>query len=330
MFKERLPFSHSIGVCSPDFEEACCFINAHIDDRNVSPLSAGGTGNNILTCQSLGGSLLFGGQWSERVHIQSEAQTTFHVIQVLEGAIYCKPAKSHAVRGELLVMPPKEQADLIWEQSTKAVVISLSRQALIDQFGLRVIEAPNQTTRIIASDQKDALLLQSHIECLARQHHLCAGEIEPAIQNQWEQLLLTQLTQLLTSSGPDDHPVVLPCHIRLAVDWVMAHLEDPISVGDLLNVTGTSRRSLETGFRTYLNTTPAKFILNRKLVGVRNALQSDSNLNIGDIAFSFGFNHLSHFTQQYKETFGELPSETIQRRRHERILFGKKARSRAT
>lgn len=75
MKKDDVPFSHNIGVQSSDFEEARCFINSRIDDREVSPLSASGSANNLLTCQPLGAllSLVLNGRrksMSSRMHSQ--------------------------------------------------------------------------------------------------------------------------------------------------------------------------------------------------------------------------------------------------------------------
>jgi AraC family ethanolamine operon transcriptional activator len=36
-------------------------------------------------------------------------------------------------------------------------------------------------------------------------------------------------------------------------------------------------------------------------------------VSIGDVAASWGFWHWSHFAGKYRELFGELPSQTLQR-----------------
>ncbi|MCG2579429.1 MAG: helix-turn-helix domain-containing protein [Marinobacter sp.] len=328
MKKDNVPFFHNIGVQSSDFEEARCFINSRIDDREVSPLSASGSAENLLTWQPLGGTTLFGAQWSEKVHIQSDTQSTFHAVLVLSGSIRCNTLNQDITANSLLLIAPGKLADLVWEKSTKAVVISLSRQSLIDHLGVPGLELLRDTTTLVPDNHQDAQLVKNGIECLAQQHQICRGNIDISIQKQWENLLLAQLSNQLHRPGMEN-PTILPGRIRLATDWILAHIKEPMSVCDLLRITGASRRSLESGFRTYLNTTPAKFILCHKLKGVREILRSNPDISIGDAAFSYSFNHLSHFTRQYQEAFGELPSETLRQYREVTCILPKKARRRA-
>lgn len=328
MKRDDVPFSHNIGVQSSDFEEARCFINSRIDDREVSPLSASGNSENLLTWQPLGGTTLFGAQWSEKVHIQSDTQSTFHAVLVLSGSIHCNTLNQDITANSLLLIAPGKLADLVWEKSTKAVVISLSRQTLIDNLGVPGLELLRDSTTLVPDNHQDAQLLKNGIDCLAQQHQICRGNIEISIQQQWESLLVAQLSNQLHRPGMEN-PTVLPVRIRLATEWIRAHIKEPMSVCDLLRITGASRRSLESGFRTYLDTTPAKFILCHKLKGVREILRSDPDISIGDAAFSYGFNHLSHFTRQYQEAFGELPSDTLRQCREVTCILPKKARRRA-
>ncbi|MCK2148085.1 helix-turn-helix domain-containing protein [Marinobacter alexandrii] len=326
MKKNDVPFTHNIGVQSSDFEEARCFINSRIDDREVSPLSASGNAKNLLTWQPLGGTTLFGAQWSEKVHIQSGAQSTFHAVLALSGSIHCNTLNKEVTDNSLLLIAPGKTADLVWEKSARAVVISLSRQALIDHLGIPNLEFLRDTTTLVPHNHQDAQILKNGIQCLAQQHQICGGNINIPVQKQWESLLVAQLANQLSRPGMEN-PTILPGRIRLAVEWILTHLREPISVCDLLRITGVSRRSLESGFRSCLNTTPAKFILCHKLKGVRETLRSDPEISIGDAAFSYGFNHLSHFTKKYQETFGELPSETVRQRREAIFVLPKKTRT---
>lgn len=309
MDQHAVPFLNNVGVGSPDFDEARQFINSQLDNREVVPLSHGGDSPNIITSQPLDRSILFGAKWSEKVHIRSEPQTTFHAILVLSGCIHCKAGKSDIAAGGLVIIAPGQQVDLVWEKSTRSVVISFSRQALIDHLGIPYLEALGQPSAVLAPEEKDARLIRQSIECIAKTHEICEGKMDPAFQRQWQGLLLCHFSNRLTQASRDN-PIILPRKVRLATEWIHAHIREPMAVTDLLRVTESSRRSLESGFRTYLNTTPARYILCQKLKGVRDLLRSDSEISVGDAAFAFGFHHLSHFTRQYQNAFGELPSKT--------------------
>jgi AraC family ethanolamine operon transcriptional activator len=78
----------------------------------------------------------------------------------------------------------------------------------------------------------------------------------------------------------------------------------------------TSRRTLQNSFRQVADTTPVHYIRCLRLEAVRRQLLSarPNELNITQAAMSCGFTHLSHFSEQYKALFGELPSETLRQR----------------
>lgn len=330
MNNKPIPFQHNTGVRSHDFDEARAFINTHIDDRDVVPLSfhqRGQLSENLLTLQPLGTSALFGAMWSEKVHIQSDTQSTFHAVLVLWGNIHCKSLGTDASANSIVLIAPGQRADLVWERGTQAVVMSLGRQSIIDTLGVPDLDLLRKSNTVIPGDHPDAQLLRNIILCLAQQHDISQGQIEPSVQRHWEGLLLSQFSNQLHATG-SPAPTLLPGRIRLASEWIHAHIREPISVCDLLRITGASRRSLESGFRSYLNTTPARYILCHKLKGVRELLRNEPDINIGDAAFLYGFNHLSHFTRQYQEAFGERPSETLHRCRDARVAFSKKAQHR--
>lgn len=323
MNQHNVPFLNNVGVQSADFDEARQFINSLVDSREVSPLSAGSRAENILTWQPLDNSTLFGAHWSEKVHIQSEPQTTFHAILVLEGCIHCKARKSDVTAGGLLLIAPGQQADLVWEKSTRSVVINLSRQALVDHLGIPCLEMLGKTSAVLAPDEQNVRLIRQGIECIAQQHDICNGKLDSLLQKQWQSLLLTHFSSLVLRNA-NINPTVLPRKVRVATDWIQTHIREPISVCDLLRVSGSSRRSLESGFRTYLNTTPARYILCHKLKGVRDLLRTDGDITVGNAAFAFGFQHLSHFTRQYQDAFGERPSETVRQRQQSRVILQEK------
>lgn len=85
-----------------------------------------------------------------------------------------------------------------------------------------------------------------------------------------------------------------------------------ISVTDLVNRVGVSRRKLEYAFRSQFDKSPAEYIRLVQLNEIRSALldEANQNLSIGDIAARYGIWHLSRLAQYYRTQFGELPSET--------------------
>ena len=75
---------------------------------------------------------------------------------------------------------------------------------------------------------------------------------------------------------------------------------------------GVTRRALEQAFRAAFDTSPAQFLLARRLTRVRDRL-SRGDEPVIDTAWSEGFQHPSRFAAQYHRLFGERPSETLYR-----------------
>ncbi|WP_029189559.1 helix-turn-helix domain-containing protein [Vibrio cyclitrophicus] len=85
----------------------------------------------------------------------------------------------------------------------------------------------------------------------------------------------------------------------------------PITVTELCDAVYVSRRTLQYTFEYCCDISPKQFIQSVRLNQVRRILQNPSEQRcINEIAFDFGFFHLGHFCQSYKQLFGESPMQT--------------------
>ncbi len=106
--------------------------------------------------------------------------------------------------------------------------------------------------------------------------------------------------------------------VRRSIEYIEQHLAEPIVLADLVRHTGMSSRSIQSGFREDLDTTPVAFIRERRLIRVRNALSaavSEDGLTVTEAAQRWGFTHLGSFSVLYRQRFGESPSQTLRRPR---------------
>ena len=86
------------------------------------------------------------------------------------------------------------------------------------------------------------------------------------------------------------------------------------SVAAELNI---SERQLYNAFKESYGITPKKFLQNLRLNAVKQELldAKKGHILIADVAYKFGFNHMSHFTSEYKKLFGTTPSATLSKKR---------------
>jgi AraC family ethanolamine operon transcriptional activator len=103
--------------------------------------------------------------------------------------------------------------------------------------------------------------------------------------------------------------------VRRVEQHLLADLATPQTIDDLCDIGNTSRRTLEYSFRDYFGTSPKSFIKALKLNAARNDLMAANygTEQIVEIAFGLGFTHMSQFSTDYRQMFGEKPSETLRR-----------------
>ena len=102
-----------------------------------------------------------------------------------------------------------------------------------------------------------------------------------------------------------------------ADEYLRAHMDRPIYTEELCDALAASASSLAEAFRTVFGVSPHRFLKLRRMTMVRAALQSPEGPTplVKSVVLSHGFWHLGQFAHDYRETFGEAPSETLARTR---------------
>jgi AraC-like DNA-binding protein len=104
--------------------------------------------------------------------------------------------------------------------------------------------------------------------------------------------------------------------IKRAIDFIHANLDMPITIKDIIDVTGVPGRTLFKHFRDYQGISPMQYLRNARFDRVRRArLAAETHASVTMIAMEAGFMHLGRFAVEYRQRFGESPSETLRRRK---------------
>lgn len=105
----------------------------------------------------------------------------------------------------------------------------------------------------------------------------------------------------------------VPGYIRRARDYMWRHCAANLTMTDVAAEVQVSLRTLEGGFRKFLDTTPGVYLRTLRLRMAREKLQSDSDArSIGEIAKACGFQHVGRFARYYMQAYGETPSQSRQ------------------
>lgn len=104
-----------------------------------------------------------------------------------------------------------------------------------------------------------------------------------------------------------------PAYIRKVRDFIVEHAHEEICANDLQQLAGVSKSKLYEEFQQYYGTSPIAYLKKYRLQQIYKILSTSGHskkISISQLAYEWGFNHLSRFSQEYKDEFGEKPSET--------------------
>jgi AraC family ethanolamine operon transcriptional activator len=105
--------------------------------------------------------------------------------------------------------------------------------------------------------------------------------------------------------------------VRKVEDWVDGQSPATVHIADLSGALHLSRRTLQRAFTETLGMGPARYLTLRRLMAVRAELRraDPGATSVTTAAAKYGFWELGRFAQDYKRTFGERPSETLNKTR---------------
>ena len=133
-----------------------------------------------------------------------------------------------------------------------------------------------------------------------------------------ERLIDAYLSALDSSRDASLRPAALrprrrTARLRAAIDRLNADNSGNVTLTDLCEAAGVSRRGLEQIFRELAGTTPSTVIQRHRLHGVRRTLMAASPAPgaVKQAAYHWGFWHLGRFAVDYRRLFGESPSVTL-------------------
>jgi AraC family transcriptional regulator len=98
-----------------------------------------------------------------------------------------------------------------------------------------------------------------------------------------------------------------PASLRRIEDYIRANLSRAISLADLANIAGLSRRHFLRAFRASVGKTPLGHVRALRIEEAKRHL-SDAQRSITDVALECGFSHAQHFTTSFRVATGVTPS----------------------
>ena len=228
--------------------------------------------------------------------------------------VHCSPKQA-------VMISPTLGVDMQFGEGCEQLIVQIERTDLerqMEQQLGRHIELPVEFAPAVPLDtlfaKEITSLLRYMIMTLTKTGGICSSSIA---RNHMASLLISGLINCLNHNYLEelaegkDRP--RPAYISKAQEFMRLNFAEPIGPADVAKAVDVSTRALFAGFRTYLHTTPMRYLKDLRLDMVHRTLCSlgPHRTSVTTIAMNYGFLHLGHFCAAYKQKFGELPHETL-------------------
>ena len=224
--------------------------------------------------------------------------------------------------GEMCVLDPEEKVRQVFCEGYKHFTVKMSKEGLESVLMQELGFKPNELhfspkpVRFEGRSVAFAQLVRTICDDLdngssAFEHSRASKGVEETLQR----LLLAAVPHNHSDLFDAPKSIAAPYYVRRVEAFINQRISDPISMDEMVSVSGVSARSLHAGFRRFRDTTPMNYLKNRRLLLAHRRLLNGADLGVTvtDVALGCGFTHLSKFARDYHERFGERPSETLKK-----------------
>jgi AraC family ethanolamine operon transcriptional activator len=141
----------------------------------------------------------------------------------------------------------------------------------------------------------------------------------PEVRRFQEESLLTAAVHAAQSADEPSHQAVISHRraVMRALAVLEARCDEPVYLAELCEAAGVSERTLRTAFQRIHGVSPIRYLHLHRMGQARRALlRADSVKDrVSEIATRFGFANLGRFAVEFRQLFGESPSELLRARR---------------
>ena len=205
--------------------------------------------------------------------------------------------------GNLIIVPTGADAEFTIPENTSWTAINIS-EAHLAKYGLKV-----RTSQLFH-------LKKERFDKFNQTYMVLESELSKGRESQevLQDMILSHFIQTIESFdntielGYSDG-YLMALNLR---DYIIEHIEEPLQMYQLCQLTNKSVRTIERIFKQVFNFPVREYHKCCRMHLIRQTLIHDKNSSVSDAALKYGYLHMGHFSQKYKKLFGELPSHTLQ------------------
>lgn len=303
--------------------EVSSYVKSHIGDHSIE-LSRN-TSRAMLNYRKFGTIGLSQLSYGERVVVSSTygLQHAYHLQLVLCGSCEARHSRkslaSILTPGMGIVINPTDPAHLTYSDDCVKIIIRLPVGLINSCCSDRLGYIPSDGLQFAshAFQLEECSTFSKLIELLfleANSEQLTGLPVSSSIC----MLLTNKMLEVFPHDLPAFHSPSADADFFDPIDrYIDEHARlDTLTVADLARLSNVSLRTLYDRFKKIKGVTPQAYIKARRLRNIYRHIHASSVgrvRSVTEVAMDFGFTHLGRFSSEYKQLFGELPSETLRR-----------------
>ncbi|MFZ0408245.1 MAG: AraC family transcriptional regulator [Cyanobium sp.] len=145
-----------------------------------------------------------------------------------------------------------------------------------------------------------------------------AGAVNPMLR--LDDLIRRLIVMLLVPDllEPSQEPPLRsePFVHQALVEWLLAHLHEPISLSDMEHRSSYSRRSLQYAFKQHFGCGPMQWLRQQRLARAKALLeQPGSRRSLLEVSAACGYLSQASFSRDFQARYGDRPSRLLRRSR---------------
>jgi AraC family transcriptional regulator, ethanolamine operon transcriptional activator len=253
--------------------------------------------------------------FSYRGHAWKGSRVFFSYLSGSNGVYY----DGRWVAPDVLVSHRWDDVEAVISKSSTQMALVVVDEQVLQQHAMKLLGAYPFLGRASATTNPDSQVVRRFQRFVAS--ILSELRANPSIlaNDHSRHELKTHVLDSLVSYLPSDrsaprlpHPTTRAYVVKEAIRFIESNLAQPIGTSDICSAIGVCSRTLAYSFANVTGISPKQYVLVARLNRVRDELiRSRGSTPIQTIAARWGFWHMGRFSSQYKRTFGEPPSKTM-------------------
>lgn len=319
----EVPLDQAADVRTTDVDEATDALGRFYVDAELAPTGTAAVNMQMKALQLplvTVGNVDFGVD----IDIRADEITAYHINAPLSGSatIRWRDGESvHTSTGTVAVFTPGTPCRVDWSADCDQVCVKVPESQMQRQLEAMLNQPVRKRVKFdrqLALSSTAAQDWYYLVRLLGRQawqpggllnHPLAVGNLQLLVIQGLLQIQPHNFTEALNGREAAASAAVT----KRAIDMVHAQPQKLWSTVELARATGVSARALQRAFERSGHPSPMAYLRQLRLHHVHTELASHSpdSVTVTTVAGRWGFLHLGRFASQYRQLFGESPSETL-------------------